>query len=188
MTRLSWSRLFRRTSPSLRQERRRGRFCKLGLETLEERIAPAQANWTGPATGGDWNTPVFWSTGNVPGPADTANIGPGNPVASSSGDPSRRAVLTGDGALNVIGGSLTVGNTAGSNFTVTTGGTVSGAGSVSVSNGAANAWSGGTMTGTGTTTFAAGSSLALSGTDTLAGARTLRGAGPRPPTRALNRV
>jgi RHS repeat-associated protein len=187
MTHFSRSRFWIRPSQPAQKDKRRGKYCKPGLEILENRIAPAQVNWTGPATGGDWNTANFWSTSNVPGPSDTASIGANNTVTFSSSDTSRVAALTVDGTLNVTGGNLTIGGTAGSNFTLTTGGTLSGAGSINVSNGAANTWSGGTMTGTGTTTFASGSTLTFSGsTDVLAGGRTLGGAGAATLAGALN--
>jgi hypothetical protein len=112
-------------------------------------MAPAQVNWIGPTTGGDWNTPGFWSMGAVPGTSDTAFIGANNTVTFSSGDTSRVAAITVNGTLNVTGGNLTIGGTAGSNFTLTAGGTLGGAGTINVSNGANNTWSGGTMTGAG---------------------------------------
>ena len=126
------------------------------LELLEQRLAPAVVTWIGPAGGGDWSTAGDWSTGSVPGTTDTAAIGSGNAVAFSTGDTSLVAALDLNGTLNVTGGNLTIGNSAGTNFTVTTSGIVSGAGSINVNNGASNTWSGGTMTGTGSTSLRLG--------------------------------
>ena len=170
-------------SPSASRKRRhaeqfRKRVVPLHLEQLEDRTMLSVVPWTGPATGGDWGTPSNWGGGVLPGAGDTAVIGAGNTVTFSTSDISRVAALEIDGTLNVTGGNLTIGNTAGSNFTVTTSGTVSGAGNINVNNGAANTWSGGTMTGTGTTTFTSGSTWTLSGTDVLAGGWTLGGAAP----------
>src|SRR5262249_49237536 len=131
MTRYSWSGLWSRQPRSLRKDDRRRRNWRPGLEALEDRVTPAVVNWAGPAVGGDWNTPADWSTSSVPVAGDTVSIGLGNTVTFSAGN-SRVASLNVDGVLNVVGGNLTVGNTAGTNFTVTTGGTLSGAGTVAV--------------------------------------------------------
>ena len=144
------------------------------MEVLEDRIVLALVTWTGPTVGGDFGTASDWSTGKLPGVADTAYIGSGNTVSFSGGDTSQVTALDVDGTLNVIGGNLSIGASAGSNFTVTTSGIVSGAGSIDVNNGTANTWSGGTMSGTGATTLASGSTLTLSGSsDVLGGGRTL---------------
>ena len=146
------------------------------LECLEERTLLSVVPWNGPITGGDWGTAGNWTGGVLPKTTDTALIGAGNTVTVSSSDTIQVATLDVEGGLNVTGGNLTVGNTAGSNFTETTGGTVMGAGSINIVNGASNSWSGGTMTGTGTTTFTSGSLLTISGTtDVLAGGWTLGG-------------
>ena len=97
------------------------------MQVLEDRVAPAVVTWVGPSTG-DWSTPLAWSNGSVPGAADTAYIGQGNTVTFSAGDTGQVAGLDVDGTFDVTGGTMTIGSASGSNFTVTTGGTISGAG------------------------------------------------------------
>jgi len=65
--------------------------------------APAQTvTWTGPASGGEWNTSANWSSTRVPGAGTNAIIGPGTnvsytlPMAAAS-----FGVLTNNGVLNV---------------------------------------------------------------------------------------
>ncbi|MGH7136620.1 MAG: hypothetical protein ACREHD_12835, partial [Pirellulales bacterium] len=157
------------------------------FERLEPLVLLATDNWIGPNIGGDWNTPADWSTGAVPGAADTAYIGPGYTVAFASGDTSQVTALDVDGTLDVSGGNLSIGNTVGSNFTLDAGGTLGGAGAVTVSNAAADTWSGGTMLDTGATTFAVGTTLTMNGAAlVLAGGRTVGGAGAANLTSALN--
>jgi hypothetical protein len=64
--------------------RRPAKTCRaqLRLETLEDRLAPAQVSWTGAGGNSDWTNPANWSTGNVPGPAADVYIGSVNGVAS----------------------------------------------------------------------------------------------------------
>src|SRR5262245_16939811 len=37
------------------------------LERLEDRTVPSTVTWIGPTSGGDWDTPAYWSSGTVPG-------------------------------------------------------------------------------------------------------------------------
>ncbi|HEY3761071.1 MAG TPA: polysaccharide lyase family protein [Verrucomicrobiae bacterium] len=64
--------------------------------------AQTTATWTGPASGGEWNTAVDWSTARVPGAATNVVIGPNTnvsynlPMAAST-----FGILTNKGVLNV---------------------------------------------------------------------------------------
>ena len=92
----------------------------------------------------DYNTPADWSTGADPLTTDTADIVSGKTVAFGS-DTSQVTGLYVNGTLNVNGGTLTVGTTSASNFTLTTGGTLGGTGTIFNTTSAADSWSGGTI-------------------------------------------
>ena len=133
--------------------------------------------WVGPNTGGDWGNAANWSNNAVPTTSDVAYIGSAATVTFSESDSSVVASLYVDGTLNISGGNLTVGSTAGSDNFDLSSGTVDGAGVINV-NGTAS-WSGGTMQGSGTTNFNGATTIGGDGTQliTLAGGRVLGGSG-----------
>ena len=132
--------------------------------------------WIG-GSGTDWGTAANWSNGAVPTTADTAYIGLTATVTFSGTDSSVIAGLYVDGTLNITGGGLGIGASAGSNAFSMSSGVVDGAGVINV-NGTAS-WSGGTMQGSGTTNFNGATTIGGSGTEliTLAGGRVLGGGG-----------
>src|SRR5262245_58236477 len=67
-TRMTHRRLTRR--PAGLTARRR----PLDLERLEDRLAPAQVNWTGGGDNTSWNDPLNWSGHQLPTSADDVTI------------------------------------------------------------------------------------------------------------------
>ena len=123
---------------------------------------PCTDTWTGPAEG-EWSTVADWSAGHVPGSTDVACIGSGKTVVVSGGS-AEAAVVQGEGALKVSGGSLEVLSSLESSRIATltqSGGTLAGAATVNVSGSVS--WSGGTMSGAGSTVVLSGASATLSG-------------------------
>jgi hypothetical protein len=105
--------------------------------------------WTGPSEGA-WGTPGNWSTGNVPGPADTACIPAGATVHVREGT-NETGVLRSEGEVVISGGTLKLANSAkASELTSLTqsSGTIAGA-TLEISQ--ALSWTGGTMEGPGPT-------------------------------------
>jgi hypothetical protein len=101
--------------PSCRKPKRRAawrsRFCRLFVEVLEERLAPATLNWTNP-NGGNWNQASNWSGGVVPGSGDDAVIST-SAAATITIQPSDNFVVhslttAANDTLAIAGGSLTV--------------------------------------------------------------------------------
>ena len=67
----------------------------------------AKDNWINTGGGGDFGTGSNWSTGNVPGPSDIANINTSGTV-TSSGSPTVLAITTSPTAkLDVTSGTFT---------------------------------------------------------------------------------
>jgi hypothetical protein len=122
----------------------------------------------------DFNTPADWSTGAVPGPSDVVYIGPGKTVSFTSGDNTRVTTLYVDGTLNVSGGTLSVGTSAGSsNLNLTNGGMLAGVGTITDSGTAS--WSGGAIAESATVNFNGASTI--NGNVALQGQATLGGSG-----------
>jgi hypothetical protein len=125
----------------------------LRLEALEDRAVPATVTWVNPA-GGDWDTAANWSDGTVsrlPGPSDDAVIPtPGITVThiNSSANDSVHS-LTSAAALALSGGTLSLGAASEVDSLTQTGGTLTGAGDLTVDN--ALLWTSGTMSGGGHT-------------------------------------
>ncbi len=134
--------------------------------TTSMKLQVEQAGTTVYWVGGnaDYNTPADWSTGADPTTTDTADIVSGATVTFSSSDTSQVTGLYVNGTLNVNGGTLTVGTTAGSNFSLTTGGTLGGSGTVNNSTSATDTWAGGTIAGVSLTQSGSGSITIDSGT------------------------
>ena len=84
----------------------------LTLETLEDRLVPTTVNWIN-ASGGNYDAPANWSTGQVPGPGDDAVIDTAATlsVVIQAGDNKAVHSLTttsNDTLTIAAGGSLTV--------------------------------------------------------------------------------
>jgi RHS repeat-associated protein len=150
------------------------------LEPLEDRLMLSTLRWTNPA-GGDWDTASNWvntadpNDHHVPTSADDAQINTGGiTVAHSSTSNDSIHSLTSQAALSISNGSLSIAAASTIGELDFAGGTLTGAGALTVT-GALN-WTGGTMSGTGTTTVAQGGTLDLAGNPNL-DARTLINAG-----------
>ncbi len=128
----------------------------LHLELLENRLAPANVNWTGGGDGTSWSDKANWG-GSVPGSGDdvTINTAAAATVSIASGVSASVHSLTtgGNDTLSISGGSLTVASSS----------TLSG--SLMMAD-ATLTVSGGTVTVTGSTTINS-SSLYVSGGGTL---------------------
>jgi hypothetical protein len=106
--------------------------------------------WAGPSEGA-WETPGYWSTGKVPGPADTACIPAGGSVRVREGT-SEAGALHSKGEVVISGGTLNLANGAKASEVVSLtqrGGTITGPGVLDVSS--SLSWAGGTMEGASTT-------------------------------------
>lgn len=55
----------------------------LGLEVLEDRLAPAVVQWDGPIGGGNWNLASNWDGNVLPGAGDDVVIGAALPAPRS---------------------------------------------------------------------------------------------------------
>jgi fibronectin-binding autotransporter adhesin len=165
---------------------------RLWLERLEDRTLPSSVTWIN-AAGGDWDTPGNWFdnvalTNHVPGAADDAVISlAGITVTHSASNSDTVNSLTmasnlGD-TLALSAGTLSLTSTSAVNNNALNvlGGTLTGAGSLSV--GGLFAWTGGTLGGTGSLTANGG--INLSGnisldTRTLTNAATATWTGTQP--------
>jgi RHS repeat-associated protein len=140
---------------------------------------PACTNtWTGPAEG-TWQTVADWSAGHVPNSTDVSCIGSGKTVKVTEGT-DQTGLVQGEGTVAISGGTLEVATTSevSSLHSLTmSGGTLSGAGKLSVS--ATLSWTGGTMSGTGSTVLGSGvtTSLSTAANFFLGGSRILRNEG-----------
>jgi hypothetical protein len=77
------------------------------IESLEDRAVPSAVSWVGPS-GGDWDTPANWSTGNLPGPADDVQISSALQVNHTSGNTEEIHSLStvANSILNLTSGAL----------------------------------------------------------------------------------
>jgi hypothetical protein len=159
-----WVRTILRQQPSRRTVR-----VRLQVEYLEGRLTPANVSWTGAGDGVNWSDPRNWSTvTRVPGASDDVTIAPfstvvihasgtdtvhtlrsDTPVLLSGGSLS----LTGSSLINnvllITGGQLTNDGDLTTAYLNQSGGTVTGAGSLTPQY--SWIWSGGTQTGNGHT-------------------------------------
>jgi hypothetical protein len=146
------------------------------VEALEDRLAPANVQWTGGAGTLKWTDTHNWSTGALPGSSDdvTINIAVSGPITIGSGTQSINSLTDTTASLSLTGGSLTLAAASsisqsisvGFPSTLTAGGSLSvggltlssgaltGAGTVTVSG--LLVWTGGTMSGTGETVASGG--------------------------------
>ena len=125
--------------------------ARLGLEALEDRLAPALVQWTG--AGGDllWSDAQNWSGGQLPGSSDDAVIGTAfaGQTIVSSGTVSINSV-TSAASLSITAGSFTIagastadnstGVSALSSNLLLSGGTLTGAGTLDVDGQADVGW------------------------------------------------
>ncbi len=180
------------TVPGAPARRRPGRWYRLTLEGLEDRVMLSQVNWINPV-GGDWDTGANWSTGAVPtarddvvidvsggvlithtqNTSDSVNsVTASDPITLSGGTLSVAGTFSDSSAVTLSGGTL-------ANATVQSGTTINGSGALSnvTLDGTldANVF-GGSLTITNGLTLRSGlvettdiSSLNFSGTQTLGG-------------------
>lgn len=108
----TWTRMLKRwfrtecnrISPRLQ---RRRRLRSLALESLEDRTVPSTVTWINPS-GGDWDTPTNWSTGQVPGAGDDAVINYlGITITHDQGISDSVYSIQSQAAIEISGGSLT---------------------------------------------------------------------------------
>jgi hypothetical protein len=138
------------------------RRARLQLEPLEERAVPATITWAN-SSGGDWDTAANWSPAQVPGAGDDAVINTaGITITHGVNDSDSVNSITSNAAftLSISSGSLSVASASTLSALTQSGGTLTGAGTVTVSG--LLTWSGGTMSGSGLTVANGG--MTLSGT------------------------
>lgn len=149
------------------------RRIRLGVEILEDRTVPSTLTWVGGASG-DWDNPVNWSSGKVPGAADDVVINTANATITHKygSIESIHSLTTGStDTLNWSAGSLYISSASTLQGALNlSGGTWLGGGNLTLDK--LLTWTGGTMTGSGTTTANAGIDFSGSGSETLDG-RTL---------------
>ena len=135
------------------------------LETLENRLVLATILWDGgPAgTGTTWNTAANWVGDVLPGAADDAVIGSAFSAVTitSPGNVSIHGV-TSAATLQITGGSFSVAAASSTNRLTLDGGTLTGAGDMTVNS--QMSWLDGTMSGTGRTIIATSATATLPGT------------------------
>ena len=113
--------------------------------------------WAGPSEGA-WETPGNWSTGKVPGAADTVCI-PAEATVQISGEVTRRAgVINSEGTLEISGGTLELTRSSATSKVVSmivqNRGVLAGSGILKITG--SLSWTDGTMSGDGTTVLASG--------------------------------
>jgi hypothetical protein len=122
------------------------------LEALEDRALPSTVTWINPG-GGDWDTAANWSDGTtnrLPGAGDDAVINTaGITVTHTSFAGDSVNSLTSAATLAISGGSLSLSAASEVNALTLSGGTLTGAGNLTVDN--ALTWTGGAMSGPGHT-------------------------------------
>ncbi|MCM8622351.1 MAG: Ig-like domain-containing protein, partial [Candidatus Accumulibacter sp.] len=119
--------------------------------------------WIG-SSSGFWDDPENWSSGVLPGPGDEVviDVAPGGRIDHRAGATTIRS-LTSNGNLQLSGGTLELtGDSSIRGVFTLTGGTLTGAGTLTLAGGG-NRWEGGAMTGSGTTRIAAGADLLVTG-------------------------
>ncbi len=146
------------TGRSFRPHRTR-LFC----ESLETRLAPASIAWDGgpTSTGTDWLTAANWAGDVLPGIADEAVIGGAFATATINvnGNVSINK-LTSSATVQISSGTYTLATASTSAKFTMAGGTLEGAGDLSVSG--VFSWTGGTMQGTGKTSLSAAATGTIS--------------------------
>ena len=118
-----------------RRQRAGPRHHRLGLrlEILEGRFLPATVVWINSA-GGDWEGPLNWSTGKVPGPGDDAVIDvPGITVTHGAAVDDQVNSLMCKDTFTFTNGSLTMAADSAINMLNVSGGTLGGPGNLTVS-------------------------------------------------------
>jgi alpha-tubulin suppressor-like RCC1 family protein len=121
--------------------------------------------WAGPSEGA-WETPGNWSTGKVPGAADTVCI-PAEATVQISGEVTRRAgVINSEGTLEISGGTLELTRSSATSKVVSmivqNRGVLAGSGNLNISG--SLSWTDGTMSGDGTTVLASGADATVAST------------------------
>ena len=140
--------------------RRRAAVRRLILEQLEQRIQPSTVNWVNPS-GGDWDTPSNWSTGQLPGPGDDVVINQtGITITHATSASDSVNSLTSQATLVLSAGSLSIAASSTMSAFNQSGGTLTGAGTVTVSG--LLTWTGGIESGTGTTVANGGLAITAS--------------------------
>ena len=122
--------------------------------------APCTITFDGGEGTSSWHDAANWTTDAVPGPSDHVCIG-NVPVNYSTGDTSILS-LQSQGTLELTGGSLSLTDATNASTTVNltqSGGTIGGAGTLTVSG--SFSWSGGTQTDAGTTVIASGATRSI---------------------------
>lgn len=113
--------------PRIRRDRRRDWHC--AFELLEPLQMLDAVNWIGPASGGTWNTALYWSdttTGmnHVPGATDNVTISGNVTVMHGSGADQINSLTIGTGATLDINGGSTITLEVSSGTAVTDDGTM----------------------------------------------------------------
>ncbi len=141
----------------------------LGLGLLAAGLARAETLWWTNTTGGNWNVAANWEPNRVPAAGDEViitNSGTYTVTLNASASPAR-LILGGDSGIQTLaipGSTLTLqteGWVIGNGVLVLSGGTLTGTGTLTVSN--VMSWTEGTMSGGGATVIAAGATLNISG-------------------------
>jgi hypothetical protein len=160
---------------------RRRAAPRLRIEVLEGRALPSTVTWINPG-GGDWDTAANWldgttGTNHVPGPAEDAVIDtPGITVTHSSFFSSDSVhSLTSAATLAVSNGTLSIAADSEVDSLNLSGGTLTGAGTLTIDN--AFTWAGGTMSGTGHTVLNGSATVGGIFSGPLLDTRTLDNAG-----------
>lgn len=125
--------------------------------------AACTVTWTGGGGDGQWQTDANWSTGAAPTASDHACV-PAPASVQSTAAGNQAASVDVDGRLTVSGGSLTLGDAAGTSAVgqlTLEGGTLSGAGELDVTD--AFSWTSGTMAGSGSTVIEAAATGSIAG-------------------------
>ncbi len=140
--------------------------------------ATCTINWNVDGTG-DWGVAANWKDNGggarVPGPSDYVCIKASGTVDFGSDSPPV-AGIDASGILNLSGGTLTLARAADDSYVhamTMSGGTLAGAGTIHIPDGADFLWTAGVMAGTGTTEIDSGGDLIQTGPTTLADGRTL---------------
>ncbi|MEW6755080.1 MAG: FG-GAP-like repeat-containing protein, partial [Candidatus Latescibacterota bacterium] len=145
-----------------------------GLEDFPARsqnlAVTSQVTWDGGGDGSTWGSAANWSGDAVPGSTSSVVIGPAYTVAVSSSAAATSVACSGTLVL-AAGGSLNVSDASDVANLSITGGTLTGAGDVTV--GTALTWSSGTMSGTGVTVVGVGASAGIAGSSAKYLGRTL---------------
>ncbi len=89
------------------------KVCRTVAESLERRLLLSTVTWTGPATGGDWDTPGNWSGNAVPAPSQDVSIPSGVSVNHATGAADSVNSISASGAtINLSAGGISVAATS----------------------------------------------------------------------------